>query len=362
MNRLGFLLFLVTILLSLLGVFILYESSSYTANLNIGDKYYFVKNQAIWVLGGVAAAFIISRLDYRKWYPHALPFLGATVVLLVLVFIPGIGLHLKGSNRWIDLRFTVIQPSELLKLSLTLFFAAWLSKKEQNRLVAFLIIFGLCVGLVAMEPDLGTALVVAGMSVVVYFLSGTKISEMVLLGVILIIGVIMLIKIEPYRMERFLAFHEFNVHDLSTTSHHMRQVLIALGSGGVAGVGIGNSVQKYAYLPENTTDSIFAIYAEETGFLGSLFLLTVIGMQLYLGFKIALRSADKFGVLLGLGIMSYLCIQTFINIGAQAVVIPMVGVPLPFISYGGSAMVINFLAIGMMLSIANHSIKGGKRR
>ncbi len=365
MQKLGILLFLITLFLSLLGVFILYESSSYTAILNIGDKYHFVKNQLLWVGVGVVIAIIISRFDYRKAYPLALPFLIATVVLLIAVFIPGIGLELKGSHRWIDVGLFVIQPSELLKISLTLYLAAWLSQKEQGRLVAFLILFFVCVGLVAMEPDLGTALVVATMSIIVYFLAGTKVSEMAIIGLIMILGIVMLIKLEPYRVERFMAYQNFDVNDLSTTSYHMRQVLIAVGSGGVTGVGLGNSVQKYAYVPENTTDSIFSMYAEETGFLGSLFLLAVIGTQLYLGFLIALRSTDAFGMLLGIGIITFLCIQSFLNIGSQVVVVPMTGVPLPFISYGGSSMLINFAAIGIMLSIAQFSGKKamkGKRR
>src|SRR5690606_20108358 len=149
MHKLGFLLFLITLLLSLLGVFILYESSSYTAQLNIGDKYHFVKNQLVWVCVGVVLAGIISRFDYRKAYPLALPFLVGTIILLIAVFIPGIGLEIKGSNRWIDVGLFVMQPSELLKISLTMYLAAWLSRVEKNRLPAFLILFFLCVGLVA---------------------------------------------------------------------------------------------------------------------------------------------------------------------------------------------------------------------
>lgn len=361
MQKVGILLFIITLLLSLIGVFILYESSSYTAILNIGDRYHFVKNQLMWVGGGVILAFILSRFDYRKAYPLALPALIITGILLIVVFIPGIGLELKGSNRWIDLKFIVVQPSELLKISLTMYLAAWLSRKESNRLGAFLILFFVFVGLVAMEPDLGSALVVATTSVIVYFLSGTKMKEMVIIAAVLIAGIIALIKFEPYRVERFMAFRNFDVHDLSTTSYHMRQVLIAVGSGGLTGVGLGNSVQKYAYVPENTTDSIFAIYAEETGFIGSLFLLGVIAIQLYLGFLISLRSSDAFGMLFGIGIVTFLCVQTFLNIGSQVVVVPLTGVPLPFISYGGSAMMINFAAIGVLLSIARFSGKGVKK-
>lgn len=362
MQKFGLLLFLITLLLSLLGVFILYESSSYTALLNIGDKYHFVKNQALWVVGGLIVAGIISRFDYRKAYPLALPLLIGTIILLVAVFIPGIGLELKGSRRWIDLGLFVIQPSELLKISLTLYLAAWLSKKEEKRLPAFMILFFLCVGLVAMEPDLGSALVIATMSIIVYYLAGTKWTEIAMLIGVIVVGVFMLIKLEPYRMERLTSFQSFDLHDLSTTSYHTKQVLIAIGSGGLTGVGLGNSVQKYAYVPENTTDSIFAMYAEETGFIGSLFLLGIISLQLYVGFLIAFRSQDMFGMLLGIGIISFLSIQTFLNIGSQVVVVPLTGVPLPFISYGGSSLIINFAAIGIIMSIARFSGKAVSRK
>lgn len=360
MKKIGILLFALTILLSFLGVFILYESSSYTALLNIGDKYYFVKNQLVWVVIGIVLAFIVSRFDYRRFYPFALPFLGFTVLLLVAVFLPGIGLELKGSHRWLNLGVTVVQPSELLKISLTMYLAAWLSRKEVGRLPAFLILFFVCVGLVAMEPDMGSAIVVAGMSVIVYFLADTKLTDMAIIAAVLLIGAIALIKIEPYRVERFLAFRNFDVNDLSTTSYHTKQVLIALGSGGVAGVGLGNSVQKYAYLPENTTDSIFAIYAEETGFLGGIFLILLISFQMYLGFLIGIRSPDMFGTLLAIGIVTFLAIQSFVNLGSQVVVMPLTGVPLPFISYGGSSMVINYIAIGLLVSIARMT-GGGKK-
>jgi cell division protein FtsW len=363
MTKLSALLFFVTVSLSLLGVFILYESSSYTTLLNIGDPYHFVKNQMMWVVVGIILSLIAARIDYRRLYPLALPALLGTVILLIAVFIPGIGLELKGSHRWIDLGFIVIQPSELLKISLTLYLAAWLSRKEEGRLGAFLILFFVCVGLVAMEPDLGSALVVATMSVIIYFLANTKIRDIAIIAAVVITGIVMLIKIEPYRVERFLAFRHFDVNNLDTTSYHIKQVLIALGMGGVNGAGLGNSIQKYAYVPENTTDSIFAIYAEETGFLGSLLLIGILGAQAYLGFLVAMRAPDLFGTLFGFGIITYLLIQTFLNIGSQVVVVPLTGVPLPFISYGGSSMLINFTAIGILLSIARNStkVKGARK-
>lgn len=353
MNRLGTLLLLVTLLLTALGIFILYESSSYTALLNIGDRYFFVKNQLVWSVIGVVLALIVSRVNHKLLLRLAFPALIGTVILLIVVFFPGIGLELKGAHRWINLGFFVLQPSELLKITLSIYLAAWLSsKKTQNPLQAFLMLFFFCVGLVAMEPDMGSAIIVAITAVTVYFLSGVKIRDMVIIALIIFVGSILLVKIEPYRVARFADFANFNSKNLDTTSYQIKQVLIAFGFGGLTGDGIGNSVQKYAYLPENTTDSIFAIFAEETGFIGSVILIGIFLVQMILGFAIATRAEDQFDRLLALGIVVYLSTQTIVNLASQVVLMPLTGVPLPFISYGGSSMIINYISIGILLNLS----------
>ena len=358
MNKLSILLFGLTLLLSLIGIFILYESSSYTAFLNIGDKYYFVKNQALWLLVGIIVCLITARFNYKLLYGLALPMLLVTGILLIIVFIPGIGLELKGSNRWIDLGFFVLQPSELLKVTLTVYLAAWLSEKESKRLLAFLILLGTSTALVAMEPDMGTAFVVVFTAMFVYFLSGAALKEFVIIGLCVLLSGLALIKLEPYRVDRLTAFRSFDPYNLTTTSYHVKQILIALGSGGITGVGFGNSVQKYAYLPENTTDSIFAIFAEEAGFVGSVILMSMFFLHLMLGFLVAARAPDKFSQLLAAGIITFLGTQTLINIASQLVLMPLTGIPLPFISYGGSSLIINFASIGLLLSISRN-IKSG---
>ncbi|RJQ26857.1 hypothetical protein C4577_02495 [Candidatus Parcubacteria bacterium] len=354
MNRAGFLLFIITVFLSAVGIFILYESSSYTAMLNIGDKYYFVKNQTVWLVLGIFLSLLISKIEYKKLYNLALPSLIVTILLLLLVFIPGIGLELKGSHRWIDLRFIVFQPSELLKISLTLYLAAWLSNKEEGRLLAFMIIFALCTFLVVIQPDMGTSFIIAATSIIIYFLANSPIRDMIIMSAILVMGIFIFIKAEPYRVSRLESFREFDHSNISKAPYHIKQILIALGSGGVSGVGIGKSVQKYAYLPENTTDSIFAIYAEETGFIGSVFLISLFLFQSFLGFLISLKIKDKFGKLLASGIIAFLSIQAIVNIASQAVLVPLTGVPLPFVSYGGSSMLINFASIGILMNISRH--------
>lgn len=360
MTRLGVFLFSTTVLLAVIGIFILYESSTYTALLNIGDKYFFVKYQVMWVILGIILSLIMSRISYKKLYPFALPILLGTLVLLVAVFIPGIGLHLKGASRWINLGVFVLQPSELLKISLTVYLSAWLSTKENGRLLAFLLLLGVCGILVVLEPDMGTAFIVAGAATITYFMSGVPLKEMFLILLILLVGAFALVKIEPYRVSRLASFQNFDHQDLSGTSYHVKQVLIALGSGGVSGVGFGQSIQKYAYLPESTTDSIFAIFAEEAGFIGTLFIITIFAIELVLGFAVAARATDLFSRLLATGITSFIGIQAFVNLASQAVLIPLTGVPLPFISYGGSSMLINFISIGILLNIARG--KGVARR
>lgn len=352
MSKLGAALFVNTVILSLLGIFILYESSSYTAQLNLGDKYYFVRNQGIWFGIGVVLCFIFSKINYKFYKKMAIPFLLGTFALLIAVFLPGIGLSLKGAHRWINLGFTVIQPSELLKITLAIYLAAWFSVKEKGKLIAFLMLLGLCIFLVIIEPDMGTASIIASTAILVYFFQGAKIKEMVAIVLLFAIGAFMLIKVAPYRAERFSDFQNFDAHNLSKTSYHVKQVLISLGSGGLTGVGLGKSVQKYAYVPENTTDSIFAIYAEEVGFIGSMLLISLFFLQLLLGYAVAVSAPDSFGKILAFGIITFISIQTLINLASQVVLFPLTGVPLPFISYGGSSMLINFTSIGIVLSIA----------
>ena len=352
MNKAGIFLFLNALFLSFLGIFILYESSTYSALLAIGDKYYFVKNQLIWLILGVVACLLISKIEFKKYYNIALPLLLSSLFLLVLVFVPGLGVKLKGAYRWINLGFTVFQPSEILKITLTIYLAAWLSIKEKGRALAFLMLVSLSVLLVIIEPDMGTAVVIGATATIVYFLSGAAYRDLVFILLLMLVGVLVLIKLEPYRMARLSSYQNLDHKDLTTASYHVKQILIALGSGGFSGVGFGNSIQKYAYLPESTTDSIFALFSEEAGFIGSTIVILMFGALSTLGFLVALRAPDLFGKLLAAGIVSFISIQAFINIASQVVLIPLTGIPLPFISYGGSSLIINFVSIGILMNIA----------
>ncbi len=353
MNRLSILIFAFAFFFAMVSVFILYESSTYNAALAIGDKYYFAKNQAIWLLIGGVAALVISKINYKIYYKFALPLLLFSIVLLILVFFPGIGLSLKGAHRWLNLGFTVVQPSELLKITMAIYLAAWLSIKEKGRFLAFMMLLGAAVFLVIIEPDMGTAMIIGATATIMYFLSGAPLKDMGLIALLIFVAVIGLIKLEPYRVARFTDFARFNANDLSTTSYQVKQGLIAIGSGGVTGVGFGRSVQKYAYLPESTTDSIFSLFAEEGGFIFAGFLILLYGAFIFTGFSIAINSPDPFGKLLAAGIISFIALQAFVNIASQVVLMPLTGVPLPFISYGGSSLIINLVSVGILMSIAN---------
>ncbi len=351
MKRIDVLLLLSVIFLTFFGLFMIYDASSFVAFRDFGDKYHYIKGQFFWIILGFIFLGAFSLFDYHKLFNLALPILIIGILLLFMVFVPGLGITLLGARRWIDFQFFLFQPSEFVKLGLAIYLAAWFSNKEKGRFLAFLMLLGLVVLLIMLQPDMGTAAIILSEAVVVYFLSGAKVLYFVLMApVIAIIGFI-LIKIEPYRAARLTTFLDPD-QSLLTSSYHVRQILIALGSGGLTGVGFGNSLQKYAYLPENTTDSIFAIIAEEVGFLGSTVIILLFTVVVWRGFYIAIHAKDNFGKLLAGGITTFLAMQVFINLASQTALLPLTGIPLPFISYGGSALIMNLAAVGILCNIS----------
>lgn len=354
MRKADFALLIAVLGLTLFGLFMIYDASSYVAFRDFGDKFTYIKDQSFWAILGLGALAVFSFIDYHKYYNLALPILVISIALLVMVFIPGFGVRALGAKRWINFGFFVLQPSEFVKLALTIYLAAWFSTKEKGRFIAFILLIGLVLGLVMLQPDMGTAIIILGESMVIYFLSGGSIWQILALIPVLGITGLLLVLFEPYRLARLTTFLNPGQNVLGA-SYHLRQILIALGSGGLLGVGIGNSLQKYAYLPEATTDSIFAIIAEEIGFVGVFIFLLVVLFVIYRGFLIAQRAPDSFGKLLAGGITSFIAIQTIVNLGAQTALMPLTGVPLPFISYGGSALIINLVSIGILLNISRQS-------
>jgi cell division protein FtsW len=354
MKKLDFILLGVVIFLTLFGLYMIYDASSFVAFRDFADKYHYVKDQFIWIILGILSMTFFSYFDYHRFHSLSIPMLLSSIVLLILIFIPGIGVTLLGARRWIDLGVIVLQPSEFVKLSLAIYLSAWFSNKEKGRLPAFLLLLFFVIALVMLQPDMGTAAIIMAEGMVLYFLSGAKLSYFAVLIPLVALAGFILAKLEPYRAARLATFFNSG-ENLSTSSYHVRQILIALGSGGLTGVGVGNSLQKYAYLPENTTDSIFAIVAEELGFLGATFIIGLFLVVIWRGFYIAINAKDQFGKLLAGGITTYLAAQVVLNLSAQTALVPLTGIPLPFISYGGSALTINLISVGILLNIAKQS-------
>lgn len=354
MKQFDFLLFGLVTVLTLFGLLMIFNTTSVSSFELFGDKYQYFKDQVVWVILGFGTLFFFYHFDYKKFYNLALPLLLTALILLILVFIPGVGSSAKGAARWINIFSFRLQPSEFAKLALAIYLAAWFSNKEKGRFFAFSMLLGSVLLLIMLQPDMGTASVLLFEALAIYFFSGGSLFYFLLGAPVILAGGYLLIKAAPYRAERLTSFLNLG-NSLNDTSYHVKQILIALGSGGLFGVGIGNSLQKYAYLPENATDSIFPIIAEEFGFIGASILIAVFAVFVWRGFDIAGRTRDTFGRLLAVGIISFIGIQIVINLGAMTALLPLTGIPLPFISYGGSAMLLNMASVGILLNIAKQA-------
>jgi cell division protein FtsW len=348
----------VVLCLLIFGVIMVYNSSVALAIRDFGDQYYYVREQLKGLVVGIIALIVFARLQYKKLYGIALPLLLVTMILLVAVFLPGIGVRALGASRWVHVGPIGLQPAELAKLAMVVYLSAWFSTPEKGRFASFLILIGMIVGLVLIEPDMGTSIILVLISIIMYFTSGAPLKHFLILVPSLVGAFMLLAIISPYRFSRITTFLHPQSDPLGA-SYQVRQALLAVGSGGFWGVGLGKSRQKYEYLPEANTDSIFAIVAEEGGFVGSIILLGFISVLLWRGFKIAIRAPDRFGQLLCVGIVSWIGFQTTLNIAANLALLPLTGIPLPFISYGSSGLVITLAGIGILLNVS-HSSSGGR--
>lgn len=358
MKRLDPVLTASIIALNLFGLLMIFDASSYIAFRDFGDKYFYIREQGTWAVLGIIGMIFFSYFNYKRFYYLALPILIAAICMLIAVFLPGIGTGpILGANRWINLGFTTVQPAEFVKLSLAIYLAAWFSNKEKERLLAFGLLIGFVFLLIMLQPDMGTGTIILFEALAIYYLSGASMKYIIMGSPLLFVVGFLLIKIAPYRAARLTVFLSVDTN-LQNASYHIKQILIALGSGGFFGVGIGNSLQKFAYLPENVTDSIFPIIAEEFGFFGCLILIVLFLVIIWRGFYIAEHAKDKFGKLLAGGLITFLGIQMVINLGAMTALFPLTGVPLPFVSYGGSALIVDFCAVGILLNIAKQSQVG----
>lgn len=327
-----------------------------------GDSYWFVKHQILHgLLPGLVLFLLLMRLDYRKLKPLALPMLFVNIVLLILVFVPSLGASYGTAKSWLVIGGFSIQPSELVKLTFLIYLALWLERRAGGAVknfyysfLPFLFWLGLVALLIALQPDTGTSFVFVIMAVMVYFLARGKISHLLSVIVIAVGGLMILVKQAPYRMERLTVFLHPEL-DPQGIGYHINQALLAVGSGGFFGRGFGQSRQKFQYLPEIAGDSIFAVIAEELGFLFSFALVALFLYLLYRGFRVAQRAPDEFGKFLAAGIVCWFVMQAFLNIAAMLGLMPMTGIPFPFISYGGTALMATLAGAGVLVSISRHS-------
>ncbi len=351
-------LLITVILLSVFGLIMISSASVVVSYNNFGYNHYYLSHQFLYgFLPGMAFLLLFKKYDYHIFKKYAALLLVATVILLFLVFIPDLGFGLKGASRWVSLGGVSFQPSEIAKLTFILYLAAWLEGKNKdlrtasNTLIPFAIIVAIISIPLAMQPDVGTLCMIVLTAVIMYFISGAKISHIFAIASCGILGLAALIKIAPYRMDRLMVFLHPEL-DPQGTGYQVNQALLALGSGGLFGLGFGHSRQKFNYLPEPIGDSIFAVIGEELGMIGLVIIIVLFLVLAIRGFKIASKAKDDFGKFVAVGITSWITFQALINIAAITSLIPLTGIPLPFISYGGSALVVSLAGVGILLNIS----------
>jgi cell division protein FtsW len=364
--------------LLLFGLMVLFSASLVTAYSSQGDAYFYIRKQLMALFIGVPALFILSRVDYHFYKKYAFLFLIFSFILLILVFVPGLRSEYGSANRWIVIFGNSFQVSEAVKLLLIFYLAAWVEsrkedlKKFSTGLLPFLLVVMAVGVLLLIQPDLGTFLLVFVIALSMYFVAGGNMKQ---LTVMFLIGVASFLYFysqasNQVSSERPTLIREYQLNRIRclqdpsydrNACYQINQSLIAVGSGGLWGRGLGNSLQKYNYLPEVWADSIFPVIAEELGFVGSLLLVLVYLFIFIKGFLIAKRAPDMYGQTLAIGISVWIFFQAFLNIGGMINLIPMTGVSLPFISAGGTSLLFLLIAMGILLNIDRQGISGNSR-
>lgn len=354
-------LLLTVLLLLVFGLIMVSSAGIAYSRSRFGDSYYFFKHQLFYgVLPGLAVLYIVQKIDYRFWKRIALPFFLASIFFLVMVFVPGIGSRIYGASRWLQLGPFSFQPSEMLKLSIIIYLSAWLETRQEKvkdfyeGLVPFLAVVALISLLLEKQPDMGTLGVIIFIAMSIFFISGARLWHMSAIGISGFLALWMLIKFESYRANRLMVFLHPEL-DPRGIGYQINQALLAIGSGGFWGVGLGHSLQKFNYLPEPVGDSIFAIIGEELGTIGVVVLISLFATLAIIGLRIAKNAPDRFAQLAAAGIVSWIIFQAFINIAAISGLIPLTGIPLPFISYGGTSLIFLLAGIGVLLNISKYS-------
>lgn len=353
-------LVLITAALIIFGLIIIYDATPVAALRDFGDKLYYFKNQLTWATLGSFALLFLAFFDYHKLIRMSPVFLAICTLFLLAVLIPGIGTKVYGARRWINFAGFTFQPSEITKVALVLYETAIISKFEKFKISikdAAVVIFLPAVfvaGLVLIQPDLGTALIFLAILITVYFIGGSPLKHFLVSIPPLILGALLLIIIEPYRFSRIKSFID-PTHDPQGASYQIYQILLAIVSGGFLGVGVGGAKSKFDFIPEIQGDAIFAIIVEEFGFLGAVLLIVAFLYLIQRGIKIARNAKDFQGKVLAGGLIALIAIQSLFNIASVVALVPLTGIPMPFISYGGSSLFVTMASIGILLNIKKQS-------
>ena len=354
-----FYLFTAIIILILFGAIMIYSASSIWANYKFEDSFYYVKRQMIFIVLGIFLMITTSKIDYNIYYEKSNKILGICIILLILVLIPGIGSVRNGSRSWFGIGSLGIQPSEAAKLGMIIFTSKYLTnsskflKSYKYGVFPILGVLFLLFGLIMLQPDLGTGMILVVSIISLLFIAGVNMKFFIGGGILGLIGVIILIAIAPYRMDRITSFiNPWN--DPLGTGFQIIQSLYAIGPGGLLGRGYLNSIQKQFYLPEPQTDFIFSIIAEEFGIVGTIFVVFMFSFIIYRGIRIALKTKDSFAKYLAFGMSFQLAFQALMNLMVVIGMIPVTGVTLPFLSYGGSSLLITLVSMGIILNISRY--------
>lgn len=354
---------LVIVSILVLSGFIIFLSAALGITASSQTKYSsIVFNQLVLgLIGGGIAAFIVAQLPYKHWRKWAFWIFVASIILTLAVFIPGLGMEAGGATRWLRLGPVSFQPSEFLKIGFVLYFATWITmvgkkgiKTWKFGFVPFLILAIILSGVMLAQPDTDTLIIMLVAGAAMYFVAGGPIKHFLIFGLIGLIGLSLLVVSRPYLMDRITTFVNPTEADAQGSGYQIRQSLIAIGSGGFAGRGFGQSLQKFNYLPEPIGDSIYAVAAEEFGFLGACGLIILFFLFGWRGLKVASRSSDTFGGLVAIGLVILITTQSFWNIAAMLGVIPLSGLPLLFVSHGGTALFFTLVATGILLNISRY--------
>ena len=350
-----------TFLLVAIGMVMIYSASSYSAEVNYGDAFFYVKKQAFGLIAGIALFVGACLLDTAILDKFRWVIMSASLILLGLVFVPGVGVESYGAKRWLNLGFTTIQPSEIAKFALAVFIAGYIKDKRCDnwRVIFTTILSGGVVALLLMlEPNMSITVCVVGVVLVMLFVGGMKVKQLLLLAVPLLLGVVVLILIEPYRLERLMAFLN-PWQSPKDEGYQLIQSYYAIGSGGIFGVGLFNSRQKYLFLPFAESDFIFSVICEELGLVGCIGVLGIFFGLIVCGVLVAMRANTPFDCYLATGVTAVIAIQTLVNVAVVSGCIPPTGVPLPYVSAGGSALAVFMSASGVLINIDKKSRRRG---